>query len=96
LEHFASAYAFAAISTRYALERRQWAEAAALEPRPSRVKYSEAITYFARALGAARSGDAVSTRANVDTLQALHTALVDAKQDYWAGQVEIQHRTAAA
>jgi tetratricopeptide (TPR) repeat protein len=32
----------------------------------------------------------------VDTLQALHTALVDTKQDYWAGQVEIQHRAAAA
>jgi tetratricopeptide (TPR) repeat protein len=96
LEHFASAYAFAAIPARYALERRQWSEAAALEPRPSRVKYSEAITYFARALGAARSGDAASTRANVNKLQALHTALVDTKQDYWAGQVEIQHRTAAA
>jgi tetratricopeptide (TPR) repeat protein len=96
LEHFASAYAFAAIPARYALERRQWAEAAALEPRPSRVKYSEAITYFARALGAARSGDAASTRANVNKLQALPTALVDTKQDYWAGQVEIQHRTAAA
>ena len=96
LEHFASAYAFAAIPARYALERRQWAEAAALEPRPSRVKYSEAITYFARALGAARSGDAVSTRTNVDKLQALHTTMVDAKQDYWAGQVEIQHRAAAA
>jgi hypothetical protein len=96
LENFASAYAFAAIPARYALERQQWAEAATLEPRPSRVKYSEAITYFARAIGAARSGDAVSARANVDQLQALHTALVEAKQDYWAGQVEIQHRAAAA
>jgi tetratricopeptide (TPR) repeat protein len=96
LEHFASAYAYAAIPARYALERRQWSEAAALEPRPSRVKYTEAITYFARALGAARSGDAVSARPNVDKLQELHTALVEAKQDYWAGQVEIQHRTAAA
>jgi hypothetical protein len=96
LENFASAYAFAAIPARYALERQQWAEAARLEPRPSRVKYSEAITYFARAIGAARNGDAVSARTNVDQLQALHTALVDAKLDYWAGQVEIQQRAAAA
>jgi len=96
LAHFASAYAFAAIPARYALERRQWAEAAALEPHPSPVKYSEGLTYFARAIGAARGGDAMGTRANVDKLQALHTALMDAKQDYWAGQVEIQHRAAAA
>jgi tetratricopeptide (TPR) repeat protein len=96
LEHFASAYAYAAIPARYALERRQWSEAAALEPRPSRVKYTEAITYFARALGAARSGDAVGARPNVEKLQELHKALVEAKQDYWAGQVEIQHRAAAA
>lgn len=96
LEHFASAYAYAAIPARYALERRQWAEAAALEPRVSRVTYSEGITYFARALGAARSGDAASARANVDKLQALHAALSTAKQGYWAAQVEIQHREAAA
>jgi hypothetical protein len=96
LEHFASAYAFAAIPARYALERRQWAEAAALEPRPSRVRYTEAVTYFARAIGAARSGDVASARTNVDKLQAVHTALVDTKQDYWAGQVEIQHRAGAA
>lgn len=40
----ASAYAFAAIPGRYALELRQWSEAAGLEPHPSRVKYSEAMT----------------------------------------------------
>jgi hypothetical protein len=96
LEHFAAAYAYAAIPARYALERRQWSEAAALEPRPSRVKYTEAITYFARALGAARSGDAVRARPNVEKLQELHKALVETKQDYWAGQVEIQQRAAAA
>ena len=96
LEHFASAYAYAAIPARYALERRQWAEAAALEPRPSRVTYSEGITYFARAIGAARSSDVASARANVEKLQSLHTALTNAKQGYWAAQIEIQHRAAAA
>ena len=96
LENFASAYAFAAIPARYTLERRRWSEAAALAPHPSKVKYSEAMTYFARAIGAARSGNATNARADVDTLQALTTALRDAKQSYWAEQVEIQHRVAAA
>jgi tetratricopeptide (TPR) repeat protein len=54
------------------------------------------MTYFARAIGAARSGNASNARADVDTLQALTTALRDAKQSYWAEQVEIQHRVAAA
>lgn len=96
LENFASAYAFAAIPARYTLERRRWAEAAALEPQPSRVLYTEAITYFARAIGAARTGDIASTRSSVEKLQSLQTALAEAKQSYWAEQVEVQRRAAAA
>jgi hypothetical protein len=96
LSNFAAAYAFAAIPARYTLERRRWSEAAVLEPYPSKVTYSEAITYFARALGAARSGDAESARPNVDKLQSLAAMLHDAKQAYWAEQVDIQHRVAQA
>jgi hypothetical protein len=96
LENFAAAYAFAAIPARYTLERRHWSDAAQLEPRPSKVKYTEAITYFARAIGAARSGDVPMARANVDQLQSLQATLVEAKQSYWAEQVEVQRRVAAA
>jgi hypothetical protein len=96
LENFASAYAFAAIPARYTLERRRWAEAAALEPHPSKVKYTEAMTYFARAIGAARSGNAAQARADVDKLQSLSAALLEAKQPYWAAQVDIQRRAAEA
>jgi predicted Zn-dependent protease len=96
LENFAAAYAFAAIPARYTLERRRWSEAAQLEPRPSQVKYTEAMTYFARAVGSARNGDVTSAHANVDQLQTLQGQLVEAKQSYWADQVEIQRRLAAA
>jgi hypothetical protein len=96
LDNFVSAYAFAAIPARYTLERRRWSEASSLEPRPSKIKYTEAMTYFARALGAARSGDVTSARMNVERLQSLQTALIEAKQSYWAEQVEIQHRVAAS
>jgi hypothetical protein len=100
-ENLPAAYAFAAIPARYALERRGWADAAALTLYPSsfpwsRFRWGEAITVFTRALGAARSGDAAKARKEVDTLQSLHSALVEAKQSYWADQVEIQRRAAAA
>lgn len=101
VENLPSAYAFAAIPARYALERGRWAEAAALTLHPSEFTWSrfpqaEAVTYFARALGAARSGDAESVRRGVEKLQFLRETLVAAKQGYWAEQVEVQRRVAAA
>jgi hypothetical protein len=100
-ENFVAGYAFAAIPARYALERRRWADAAALRLHPSsfpwsRFRWVEAITVFARALGAARSGDVAKAGKEIDTLQSLHSTLVEAKQSYWADQVEIQRRVAAA
>ncbi|MGH8058916.1 MAG: hypothetical protein ACREOH_17050, partial [Candidatus Entotheonellia bacterium] len=57
---------------------------------------AEAITYFARALGAARSGDTARARQALETLRSLRDALMAAAQSYWAVQVEVQGRTAAA
>jgi hypothetical protein len=91
----ATAYAQAAIPARYALEKRQWAEATALEPPTTRYSHVVGITYFARAVGFARSGDVAGARKEVDRLQALREALVQAKQGYWSDQVEIQRRAAA-
>src|SRR5438552_7431658 len=86
-------FAMAAIEARWALERGKWTEAAAIEPRPNRFPHTEAMIYFARAIGAARSGDAARARANVDRLAALKEAM---KDPYWAEQIEIQRRAAAA
>jgi hypothetical protein len=88
--------AFAAIPVRYAIERGQWAEAASLEPRGLTFPQAQAIIHFGRALGAARSGDLAGARRDVEKLQALHDALSQAKDAYWAEQVEIQRRAAAA
>jgi hypothetical protein len=88
--------AFAAIPVRYAIERGRWAEAAALEPQGLSFPQAEAIVYFGRALGAVRGGDLVSARRDVEKLQALHDALSQAKNDYWAEQVEIQRQAATA
>lgn len=87
--------AFAAIPARYAIERGAWAEAAALELQ-GKTAVAEAITYFARAMGSARSGDLPGARKNLEQLQVLKEGLLKSKQDYWAEQVEIQRRAAAA
>jgi hypothetical protein len=100
-ENFAAAYAYAAIPARVALEQHRWSEAASLTAAsPSfpwdRFAWAEAITAFARALGAARSGDAATARAEVARLEGYRTALVAGKETYWAEQVNIQQQAAAA
>jgi hypothetical protein len=100
-EQFSGAYSLAAVPARYALERRQWSDAAALTVRPetfpwAKFPYAEAITWFARGIGAARSGDVAGARGDVERLTAIQKALAEAKNNYWAGQVEIQRLGAAA
>ena len=92
----AGAFAVAAIPARYALERGAWAEAAALQARPANTAYTEAITHFARAVGAARSGNPAAATADIDRLAALRDTLRDAKDAYWTEQVDIQRRVALA
>lgn len=92
----AGVFAIAAISARYALERRRWAEAAALIPRTTSFPYADAMTYFARALGAAHIGDLAAARASADSLIALRTRLVAQNEAYWTEQVAIQEIGARA
>jgi tetratricopeptide (TPR) repeat protein len=86
-------FAIAAIEARWTMERGKWAEAAVVEPRPNRFPHTEAMIYFARAVGAARSGNLAAARAATDRLAALKDAM---KDPYWAEQIEIQRRAAAA
>jgi hypothetical protein len=89
-------YALAAIPARYALERDAWVEAAALTPRQTPFAWADAVIHFARALGAARSGNAAAARQDIDRLAALRDALEKAGDAYWTEQVEIQRRAATA
>jgi tetratricopeptide (TPR) repeat protein len=99
-ENFAAYYAIAAVPARSALERHHWAEAAALTVRADlpwdRYAYAEAITHFARAMGAARAGNAANARESVARLEQLRKSLIDQKNVYWAGQIDIQRRAAEA
>ena len=92
----AGVYASAAIPARYALERGAWAEAAALAPRPSAFPHTDAIIHFARALGAARSGNPKAAAADIERLATLRDALKTMQDAYWAEQVDIQRQVAIA
>jgi tetratricopeptide (TPR) repeat protein len=81
--------AFAAIPVRYAIERGEWAEAAALSPAPSPYPQAAVVTLFGRALGAARSGDPAAARRSVTELAPLRAKLIAANETYWAAQVDI-------
>jgi tetratricopeptide (TPR) repeat protein len=92
----AGAFAIAAIPARYALERAAWTEAAALTVRPAKTPYTEAMTHFARALGAARGGNPKAAAADIERLAALRDTLTTMQDAYWAEQVDIQRRVALA
>ena len=82
--------AFAAIPVRYAIERGAWAEAAQLSPPCTPYPQAEAITWFGRALGAARSADLDGARRDIDELVRLRAQLASAQDAYWTEQLDIQ------
>jgi tetratricopeptide (TPR) repeat protein len=86
----------AAVPARYMLERQDWKGAAQLQPLGTPFPAAEAITHFARAMGAARSGDPAAAQADVEKLKELRAGLEKARQSYWAEQVEVQILAAQA
>jgi len=89
-------YALAVSPARYAVERGDWKAAAELQVRPSPLANVQAITYFARALGAARSGHPDAAKTDIAKLAELRDRLRDAKDAYWSEQVDIQRQVATA
>ena len=67
-----------------------------LQVRPSPLPQVQAITYFARALGAARSGNPEAAKADIAKLAELRDKLRDAKDAYWSEQVDIERQVATA
>jgi hypothetical protein len=92
----AGVFAIAAIPARYALERRDWAQAARLTPTASQYPWTEAMVYFARALGATRTGNLAVARASVDSLSAIQRRVRERGESYWSEQVAIQQLAAQA
>jgi hypothetical protein len=94
-------YATGASPARYAVERHQWAEAAALPVPPQtfpreRYSWTEANLHFARALGASRLGDVEAARRDLQQLVSIRDVLVQENNKYWADQVGIQSEVTVA
>ena len=83
-------FALAAIPARYALERREWKQAAQLTQLETPFPHTEAMTWFARGLGAGQLGQAQATRESVAALKRIRERLLKAGENYWAQQVEIE------
>ena len=95
--YLGGAYALAASPARYAIERGDWKAAAALQVRPMpQMLQAEAISYFGRSLGAARSGNPQAAKIDIAKLVELRDRLREAKDAYWAEQVDIQRQVASA
>jgi hypothetical protein len=93
---YGGSFALAASPARYAIERGDWKGAAALEVRPSKFVATMAITHFARARGAARSGNPEAAKADIAKLVELRDKLREAKDAYWSDQVDIEGQIASA
>ena len=94
-------YAMGTSPARYAVERHQWAEAAALPVPPNtfpreRYAWTEANLHFARALGASRMGDPEAARKDLQQLASIREILTQENNKYWADQADIQREIAAA
>ena len=99
--YYTALYATAEIPARLAAERHRWPDAAALAL-PANVfpggRYSstEADLYFARALGAARMGDAAAARNDLQQMDALHERLLQNHDNYSAELIDIQRASVSA
>src|SRR5213595_702782 len=97
---FSAAYALAAIPTRYAFERNDWAAAAGLAipnlPHWSSFPFMEAIIEYGHALGRAHTGDLDGARKAIARMRQLREATTDAKFDYFKNHLEVQMQAASA
>jgi tetratricopeptide (TPR) repeat protein len=97
---FSGAYALAAIPARYALERNDWAGAAALTipnlPHWSTFPFMEALIEYAHALGRAHTGDLEGARKGIARMGELREATKDPKFDYFKNHLDLQMQAASA
>ncbi len=86
---FKMGYAGIAMPVRYAIERRQWADAAKIAPIDGAAPHIASIAHWARALGLARSGHPDAADAEIAILQQLNQKAKNGSP-FWATQVHVQ------
>ncbi|MGH9503060.1 MAG: hypothetical protein ACRD20_09430 [Terriglobales bacterium] len=90
------AYALSKFPALYALELHHWTEAAALTPAPGADSGDKAITYWARAIGSARSGNVAEARKDIAELESLRQEMLKNKKKSSAQVVEDAEKEAGA
>src|SRR5437867_606030 len=97
---FSAAYALAAIPTRYAFERNDWASAATLTvpnlPHWSSFPFMEAMIEYGHALGRENTGELGGARKAIARMQELRDATKDPKFDYFKNHLDLQMKAASA
>jgi tetratricopeptide (TPR) repeat protein len=89
-------YALSRFPALYALELHHWTEAAALAPAPGADSGDKSITYWARAIGAARSGNVAEARKDIAELESMRQEMLKDKKTSWAQVVEGSEKEAGA
>jgi len=89
-------YVLVAFPARYDLELHHWSDAANLEPVADADRGDTSITYWARAIGAARTGNVAEARKDVAEIEVIHRMLVHQKKKYFADTVEQDAKEAQA
>ncbi len=96
IDHIGTAYAYAAMPARLAIERADWKTAANLALTPADgypwAKYpqGESINAYARGIGAAMSGNPAAARIEVARLEKLRDVATSRKIGYWAEESDVQ------
>jgi tetratricopeptide (TPR) repeat protein len=93
-ENFKVAYTYASAPARYALERRQWQEAADLQLVREDfawedVGWAQSIHYFARGVGAARAGKVDQARVELATIVKLQAEAPATLLPYWREELQV-------
>jgi tetratricopeptide (TPR) repeat protein len=99
----ATAYCLAAVPGRVLLEYQMWSEAAFLSLNDhtnfpwNKFPQYEALIYYAKGIGAARSKNIEVTEQSLQRLEELQKTFLDAESNkYWIGQIEIQKKVVKA
>jgi tetratricopeptide (TPR) repeat protein len=92
VDNFKVAFTYASAPARYALERRQWAEAAQLTLLPMdfpwhEFEWARSIHHFARGIGAVRSGELDLARQELAVIEDIAAGLTDTVLPYWREEV---------
>jgi len=88
--------ALVTFTARYVLEMHRWSDAASLPLVPGAETGDDSITYWARAIGAARSGNVADARKDLAEIETIHTSLLKQKRKSFADEVEQDRQEAAA